>query len=61
MVRTQEKIFSYLKLEFPNEDDESGHVMWNFVKFLISVDRTPYKCYSVDTKPRSTPLDNERN
>lgn len=46
------EVFSFLKRELPSKDGTSD-VRWNFAKFLIDHEGTPYKRYS----PQKAPLD----
>ena len=44
------EVYSYLKQALPNEDD-STDVRWNFAKFLVDHEGTPFKRYGPKTEP----------
>ena len=51
-------IFKYLKGQLPGIFGES--IKWNFAKFLIAPDGTPYKRYAPTTKPLKIEKDIQR-
>jgi len=46
------EVFSFLKRELPNTDGTSD-IRWNFAKFLVDHDGTPYKRFGPMTSPLS--------
>lgn len=44
------EVYSFLKKVLPNED-ESTDVRWNFAKFLVDHEGTPFKRYGPKTDP----------
>ena len=50
-AKTRE-VYSFLKRELPNSDGTSD-VRWNFAKFLVDHEGTPYKRFGPMTSPLS--------
>lgn len=46
------EIYSFLKRELPNSDGTSD-IRWNFAKFLVDHEGTPYKRFGPKTPPLS--------
>lgn len=50
-AKTRE-VFGYLKRKLPN-DDTSTDIRWNFAKFLVDANGSPYKRFGPKTNPLS--------
>lgn len=52
------EVFSFLKTSLPASDG-SRDVRWNFAKFLVDHEGTPFKRYSPQTSPEEMAADIE--